>query len=138
MLLSALVFGTVGALILVLGLALHVWTRRVVSRCTEEAEGVVTGFTERDEDGFRRPVVEYAHGAETVTLTAAVSFASPTFEVGQRVRLRHPPDEPGNAVLETSLRARHLLHVAFIALGAIFIIYALLVVVSAWRQGFLG
>ena len=75
--LLALGFGLFGALCLGLGLYCFFRDRRLLRQFSEVGEGVVSGFTESDDEGFVRPRVLFVHGRVTVTLTGSVG-SNPT------------------------------------------------------------
>ena len=72
MILATLGFGLVGALFLGLGLFCFFRNRRLLPHFSEVGEGVVSGFTESDDEGFVRPRVRFVRGKVTVTITGAV------------------------------------------------------------------
>src|SRR5262249_40347686 len=94
MILVALGFGLVGTLSLGLGLFCFFRDRRLLSQYTEVGEGVVSGFTEPDDEGFVRPRVRFARGGVTVTITGLVGSNPPAYKVGQRMAVRYPPGRP--------------------------------------------
>src|SRR4051812_34988286 len=95
--LLALGIGLFGALLLGLGLYSSIQDRRILRRYTEVGEGIVSGFTEPDDEGFVRPRVQVVHGRHTVTITGSVGSSPPAYRVGQRVAVRYPPGRPGSA-----------------------------------------
>ena len=119
MILVALGFGLVGAVFLGLGLFSFFRGRRLLSQYSEVGEGIVSGFTEPDEEGFVRPRVQLVHGGKVTTITGTVGFnpPPPPYRVGQRVKVRYPPGRPGSAVIADS-RYLYLFELASIVLGA--------------------
>jgi hypothetical protein len=99
MILPVLGFGLVGTLFLGLGLFSFVRGRRLLPLFSELGEGIVSGFTEPDDEGFVRPRVQLVHARGTVTITGTVGSNPPAYQVGQRVAVRYPPGRPGLAVI---------------------------------------
>lgn len=91
----ALGIGLFGVLLLGLGLFCFFRGRRLLRHFSEVGEGVVSGFTEPDEEGFVCLRVEFVHSGGTVAITGAVGSNPPAYRVGQRVPVRHPPRETG-------------------------------------------
>src|SRR5262249_51489548 len=97
--LLALGIGLFGALCLGLGLYSFFKGRRHLPQFSEFGEGVVSGFTEPDGEGFVRPRVRFARGGVTVTITGTVGSNYPAYQVGQRVPVRYPVGRPDLAII---------------------------------------
>jgi len=117
MILLALGIGVVGTLFLGLGLFSFFRGRHRRRPFSESGEGVVSGFTEPDDEGFVRPRVRFARGGVTVTITGTVGSIPPAYQVGQCVAVRYPPGKPGLAVI-ADFQQLYLSEVALIAFGA--------------------
>ncbi len=92
--------------------------RRLLPRYSEVGEGIVSGFTEPDDEKFVRPRVRFVHGGGAVTIIGAVGSCPPAYHVGQRVAVRYPRGEPGLPIVADT---EHLysFELASIALGAL-------------------
>jgi len=130
LILVALVFGLVGTLSLGLGLFCFVRDRRLIRQFSEVGEGVVSGFTEPDDEGFVRPRVRFAGVGVTVTITGLVGSNPPAYRVGQRVAVRYPPGRPDRAIL-ADFQQLYLPDVALIGFGAAFVGGAVLFLVGS-------
>jgi hypothetical protein len=129
--LVALGFGLVGALSLGLGLFSFFRDRRRLPHFSEVGEGVVSGLTEPNDEGFVRPCVRFARGGVTVTVTGDVGSCPPAYRVGQRVAVRYPPGRPDLAIL-ADFRHLYLFEVSSIGFGAAFVGAAVLLLVLRW------
>src|SRR5262245_58542326 len=112
----ALAFGLFGAVTLGLGLFSFFRDRRLLPHFSEVGEGIVSGFTEPDEEGFVRPCVEFVHSKGTVTITGNVGSNPPGYKIGQKVPVRYPPGKPRLAIL-ADFRQLYLFEVASIGFG---------------------
>ncbi len=132
MILLALGIGLTSGLFLGLGLFSFVRGRRLLARFSEVGEGVVSGFTEDDEEGFVRPRVRFVHAGGSVTVTGTVGSNPPGYKVGQRVPVRHPPGRPDLAVL-ADFRHLYLFEVVSIGIGAVGVgVAVLLLALQLW------
>jgi hypothetical protein len=129
--LVALGFGLVGALSLGLGLFCFFRDRRLLPHFSEVGEGVVSGLTEPDEEGFVRPCLRFARGGVAVTITGTVGSCPPAYRVGQRVAVRHPPGRPDLAII-ADFDHLYLFEVSSIGFGAAFVGVAVLLLVLQW------
>jgi len=118
MILLTLGFGLVGTLFLCLGLLSLYSNHRLLRRCSEVGEGVVSGFTEPSDEGCVRPRVRLVHVGDTIIITGAVGSCPPGYQVGQRVVVRYPSGKPGMAVI-ADFQQLYLLQVAMIGFGAL-------------------
>lgn len=130
MILVALV-GLVGCLFLGLGLFSFFLDRRLVPRYSEVGEGIVSGFTETDEEGFVRLRVQFIHGGKTLTITGDIGHNPPTYQVGQRVAVRYPPGKPGSAII-ADFQHLYLMELGLIVIGGAGVGAALLLLVLKW------
>jgi hypothetical protein len=118
-------FGLFGALSLSLGLYSYFKGRRHLPQFSEVGEGVVSGFTEPDSEGFVRPRVQLVHRVVRVTITGSVGSNPPAYQLGQRVPVRYPPGKPGLAII-ADFQNLYLFDVASIGFGAVSICVAVL------------
>lgn len=130
--LLALGIGLVSALFLGLGLYSFFKGRRLLPHFSEVGEGVVSGFTESDDEGFVRPRVRFVLGGVTVTITGAVGSNPPAYRVGQRVSVRYPPGKPRLAIL-ADFQNLYLGDVALIGFGVAGVGVAVLLLVLYWQ-----
>jgi hypothetical protein len=131
MILLPLACGLGGALLLGFGLFCFFRDRRHLPRYSEVGEGIVSGFTEPDEEGFVRLQVQFVHGGKTFTTTGDIGHNPPTYRVGQRVAVRYPPGEPDSAII-ADFRHLYLFEFAAIVIGAAGVGTALLLLVLQW------
>jgi hypothetical protein len=133
LILVALGFGLVGTLSMGLGLYSFFRGRRNLPHFSEVGEGVVSGFTEPDDEGFVRPRVRFARGGVAVTITGSVGSCPPAYRVGQRVAVRYPPGRPDLAVI-ADFNHLYLFEVTSVVGGAVFIGGAVLLLVGSLQR----
>ena len=132
MILLALGIGLFGTLLLGLGLFSFFRDRRLLPHFSEVGEGVVSGFTEPDEEGFVRPLVQLVHGGATLTITGSVRSNPPAYRIGQKVPMRYPPGKPRLAIL-ADFRNLYLGDVALIGFGGVSVGVAVLLLILYWQ-----
>jgi len=132
MILLALGFGLFGTLTLGLGLFCFFRDRRALPYFSEGGVGIVSGFTEPDEEGFVCVRVLFVHGGVTVTLIGTVGSNPPGYKVGQEVAVRYPPGRPDLAII-ADFRHLYLFEVASIVFGTAGVGVAVLLLVLYWQ-----
>ncbi|WP_425618272.1 DUF3592 domain-containing protein [Anatilimnocola sp. NA78] len=126
--LLALGLGLFGALCLGMGLFCFFRDRRLLSHFSEVGEGVVSGFTEPDDEGFVRPRVRFARSGVIVTITGSCGSNPPAYQLGQKVPVRYPLGKPGKAII-ADFNHLYLFEVSSIVFGAASVGVAILLVV---------
>ena len=118
MLLPVLICGLVGLLFLGLGLYVHSRSQSRLSLFTETAEGVVVDFTEPSYEGNVRPRVQFNYGDRMVTIVGKIASSPPAYDIGQKVSLRFPHDNPATAVIADFWNL-YLFQIVLLCFGAI-------------------
>lgn len=108
--------GFVSALFLGFGLFLFFRDRHLLRQYTEVGEGIVSGFTEPDDEGFVCPRVQFVHSGGTVTITGSIGSNPPAYRIGQKVPVRYPPGRPDAAIL-ADFQNLYLIEFATIGIG---------------------
>jgi len=131
MYLVTLGIGLFGCLLLALGLYCFLRDRRDLPHFSKVGRGVVSGFTEPDEEGFVRLRVQFIRGGRTYTITGSVGSNPPAYRLGQRIAVRYPPGRPRSAII-ADFRHLHLFNVSAIAFGTVSVGVAVLLLVLQW------
>lgn len=131
MILLPLGIGLFGCLVLGLGLFCFLRDRRRLPHSSEFGEGVVSGFTEPDDEGFVRVRVMFVSGGKTFNITGSVGSNPPGYRVGQRIAVRYPPGKPRLALI-ADFRHLYLFSVSAIAFGTVSVGVAVLLLVLQW------